>query len=289
MVTGEDLSCFDLLQWLRNGSLVADRLGCSQSTVSRRVAHVSQTFGLRFRRVAGEWQLQGNDLLLAMERGVHQVYRLMAGAPLRLECTAWDVQALALPLPPGWMGGVFDHMTMARPLQLLRERVIDAWINNCWPDLPQPDDPDLQVFELSRFPVWLMAAADHPLAHVRGLGPGDLERFPSMALPEGELPTFERVLREQGLWNTALRMRRYSPEDWQERCADQVTMSFGNCVSTGLMPHLVTLDRDLNLISGQALVVRRDVAEQGAIQQLLELLRSRVGGLRQCHPVLQAL
>lgn len=139
-------------------------------------------------------------------------------------------------------------MTKTRPLQLLRERVTDAWINNCYPDLPGPDDPELVVVPLSHFPVWLMAARDHPLSGAQSLSSGDLERFPSLALPKGELPTFERVLRAQGLWTSPLRMRRYSPADWQSRCADEVTMSFGNTVSLPLTPHLVPLDWNLGLI-----------------------------------------
>ncbi len=31
-------------------------------------------------------------------------------------------------LPGGWIGGCSDHLGVERSLQLLRERVIDAWI-----------------------------------------------------------------------------------------------------------------------------------------------------------------
>lgn len=289
MVDAEDLAALDLLLWLRTGQLAARQLGCNQSTVSRRVAHCADTFKLSFKRIGGEWQLRGHELLLTMERQIHQLHRLLGGAPLRLECTPWEAPALALPPPAGWITGVFDHMGLDRPLQLLRERVIDAWISNAYLDLPDPDDPELQVLDLSRFPLWLMAAADHPLAGEHGLRPGDLERFPSLAVPDGMYPNFEAGMRQQGLWNTPVRMRRYCREDWEGHCTDRVTMSVGNCVSQRLSPQLVQLDWDLGLASGQALVVHRDLAETGPIMQLMELLRSRAATLQDVHPVFQTI
>lgn len=289
MVTTEDLTALDLLQWLGAGRLVAERLGCNQSTVSRRVDHCARTFGVRLKRINGEWRLQGKELLLAMERQVHQVYRLLGGAPLRLECTAWDAPLLALPPPAGWITGRFDHIGLERPLELLRKRVIDAWISSAMLDLPTSEDGELQVFPLSRFPLWMMAAGEHPLAGEQGLRRRDLESFPSLALPDGMYPVFERELRRRDLWSAPVRMRRYRAQDWEGRCADQVTMSVGNCVGRLFQPDLVPLDWDLELISGQALVVHRDVAEQGAIQLLLELLRRRVVRIRDRDPVLQPL
>lgn len=77
MVSPEELGALDLMLWLRTGQLAAQRLGCTQSTVSRRVAHCSATFNLKLSRGGGEWQLRGHQPLLAMERRVHQVYRLL--------------------------------------------------------------------------------------------------------------------------------------------------------------------------------------------------------------------
>lgn len=289
MITPEELAALDLLVWLRTGQEAGARLGLNQSTVCRRVAHCVEIFGVRPQRLLGEWQITSATPLLQMERHVHQQHRLLGGAPLRLECTTWDVQALALPLPPGWIGGVFDHIGMARPMQLLRERVIDAWINCHHPDLSHLEDAELLVLPLTRFPAWLMASMDHPLAGVRGLRPADLERFPSLALPEGLSPVFERVLQQQNLWTTPVRLSRFSIDDWEGRCADQVTMSYGNTVSQTLSPHVVPLDWDLGITGGQSLVVRRDVAEEGPIQTLLELLRRRTAALQRDHPVLELL
>ncbi|MFO7629195.1 MAG: LysR substrate-binding domain-containing protein [Prochlorococcaceae cyanobacterium] len=237
------------------------------------------------KRLGGEWSITENNLFLDMERMVHQHFRLKGGSHLRLECTFWDVDALALPAPAGWITGVFDHLGMERPLQLLRKRVIDAWINCHHPDLSELDDPELLVLPLSSFPAWLMASIDHPLAGVKGLGLADLERFPSLALPEGLSPIFERELKAQKLWNTPVRMSRFCSEDWEGRCADRVTMSFGNTVSQKLTPELVPLDWDLGIVGGQSLVVRRDLADQGPIQLLLELLHRRIEALQHQHPI----
>ena len=80
---------------------------------------------------------------------------------------------------------------MERPLSLLRDRVVDAWIGAYQPDLPGPDDPEFCVVDLLRETVFLVASPTHPLAGEGCLSAGDLERFPSMALPTGMLPKTE--------------------------------------------------------------------------------------------------
>lgn len=97
--------------------------------------------------------------------------------------------------------GRFDLPGVQRPLQLLEERVMDAWVGSYQPDLPGPDDPDWWVLDLLREPVQLLAAPNHPLAQVRGLSGSDFEPFPSLALPPGWFPRTEAALREQGLWS----------------------------------------------------------------------------------------
>jgi len=108
----EELDALDLLIWHRKGVRAAGLLHCNQSTISRRAQHCLQTLNLRLVRLNGE--------------------------------------AFAQPMPKGWLPGVFDHVAMARPLQLLRDRVIDAWIASYQPDLPDPDDPEWAVFDLCR-------------------------------------------------------------------------------------------------------------------------------------------
>ena len=106
---------------------------------------------------------------------------------------------------------------MNRPLSLLKDRIIDAWIGSYQPDLPEIDDPDFCVIDLCHTPVKLVANQNHPLVGKRNLSQQDLEAFPSLALPEGWFPKTEAILRSQGLWSTEARMKRYQEERWEGR------------------------------------------------------------------------
>jgi DNA-binding transcriptional LysR family regulator len=162
---------------------------------------------------------------------------------------------------------------MARPLQLLQDRVIDAWVGSYQPDLPGPDDPEWWVLDLLREPVQLLAAPDHPLAGEQRLQPGDLDPFPSLALPPGWFPQTEQTLKAQGLWSDPVRMQRYDPSSWEGRCADGVTLTYGQSLTEALQPTTVRLDWNLGLITGEALVVRRDLLNEAPIQRLAEHLQ----------------
>ena len=277
MLSLDALRMFDTTLWLRSGDKASQRLHCSQSTVSRNNVETLALFGLDLERVRGEWQLEGDVDLLLMERRVHQQKRLQRDEdshPLRIEANFWAGPALLDPLPEGWEDGIGDHVGMDRPLQLVRERVIDAWIGSYQPDLPE-QDPDLCVLDLCRTPVHLVAVAEHPLAGRTGLVADDLDPYPSLALPSGLFPKTEAVLRSQGLWQSRVRMKRYRPELWQGRTEDQVTLTYATCLALEVMPGLVQLDYDLGLTSGESLVVRRDLLQEPAIQDLLETLVKR--------------
>lgn len=82
-------------------------------------------------------------------------------------------------------------------------------------------------------------------------------------------------MREQGLWSDPVRIQRYDPSCWEGRCADGVTLSYGQSLTEALQPTTVRLDWDLGLITGEALVVRRDLMDEPAIQQLVEHLQQQ--------------
>ena len=289
MVGIDDLAMLDLQLWLRSGEAAASRLHCAQSTISRRNNETLRCFDLRMVRDAGEWQLQGDQTLLQMERGVHQLHRMLSSSvKCRLEANFWASSVLADPLPSGWTGGCWDHVGMLRPLQLLRERVIDAWIGSYQPDLPESDHV-LEVIDLCRTPVHLVASQDHPLAQRDHLTPDDLACFPSLALPSGLFPQTEAALRRHGLWTTPSRMKRYRPELWQGRTEDQVTLAYASCLALEVMPGLVPLNFDLGLISGESLLICRGLREQPKIQALLDALRSRLAEKASAYPELQLL
>jgi DNA-binding transcriptional LysR family regulator len=267
VIPREQLAALDLSLWLGTGKAAAQHLHTNQSTVSRQLRAVLHSLDLRLVRRNGQRRLVGDLELLAAERWVHQLARLKGKAPLRVEGTyASGPWFLEQPLE-GWMHGTFLLPGRDLPLELLRERVIDAWLASYQPDLPDPDDPQWWVLDLVREPVRLLAAPDHPLAGVRRPSADDLRRFPSLALPPGWFPRTEAILRGQGLWQQEVPMSRYDPADWEGRCGDGVTLTYGQSLTEALQPGTVRLDWDLGLISGEALVVRRDLIDWPPIQK----------------------
>jgi len=269
----DQLAILDLYLWFERETAVADLLQVNQSTVSRQVRAALKTMELRLDAKAAHRTLLGDTELLAAERTVHQLARLRGRAPLRVDATYSSGPWLLSAPPEGWLVGRFDLPGIARPLELLRDRVIDAWVGSYQPDLPGPEDPEWWVLDLLREPVQLLAAPNHPLAGEQRLQPGDFDPFPSLALPPGWFPQTEQTLRNQGLWNDTVRMQCYDPSSWEGRCADGVTLTYGQSLTEALQPTTVRLDWDLGLISGEALVVRRDLLDEAPIQRLAEHLQ----------------
>ena len=57
---------------------------------------------------------------------------------------------------------------------------------------------------------------------------------------------------------------------------DEVTLGYATCLGLEVMKNLTPIDYNLNLISGESLVVRRDLAGEDRIQSLLTCLKERV-------------
>ncbi len=278
MISIEDLSYLDFQIWLRSGEECAKRLFSTQSTVSRRNAETLKTLGINLKKDnLGEWVTEGDTKYLEMERIIHQLYRLRNNEQkLRLESTFWSGPTLATPVPEGWINGIWDHIGMTRPLHLIHEGIIDAWISSYQPDLPEPDNPDFAVIDLCKTPVKLVASKDHPLAKKKGICQQDLESFPALALPKGWFPRTEEKLRSHGLWSTEARMKRYKQELWEGKTDDQSTLSYATCLGLEVMENLSILDYDLNLTSGESLIVKKSLINNRKIQSLLSCLKERV-------------
>ena len=278
MVSVEDLKYLDTQIWVRSGEECAKRLFTTQSTVSRRNTETLKIFGLKIKRDGfGEWITEGNTDLLNMERKVHQQYRLNKNEEkLRLEANFWAGPTLSSPAPEGWINGVWDHVGMLRPLHLLREGIIDAWIGSYQPDLPDNNDPDLLVIDLCKTPVKLVADKLHPLSDKKDISTKDLEAFPSLSLPEGWFPQTEAKLRSHGLWSTEARMKKYKKELWEDKTTDQVTLGYATCLGLEVMKNLTVLNYDLDLMSGESLVIKKQFLDNLKIQTLLTVLKNRI-------------
>jgi DNA-binding transcriptional LysR family regulator len=271
----EPLATLDLYLWLGHGADVARLQHVNQSTVSRQIHLALQQLNLRLIRYGAEREVLGDRELLQTLRHGLQLARLKGAAPLRIDGTYCSGPWFLREPPAGWIAGKGDLGGLRKPLQLLEDRVLDAWVGSYQPDLPDPGHPQWLVIDLLREPVQLLASPHHPLAGETGLGQGDLEQFPSLALPSGWFPRTEAILRGQGLWQDPVEMRRYDPDNWEGRCADGLTLTYGQSLSEALQPGTVRLHWDLQLFSGEALVVRRDLAERPAIQQLISWLQRR--------------
>lgn len=275
MVDREDLAALDAILWRRTGQLAAAALGCHQATISRRLARCREVFGVAMWRQQGEWEC-GSSPLLALEHHLHQLGRFLGHGPLRIEGFPGGSAPLLQPLPEGWIGGTFDHVGVDRPLQLLRERVIDAWLCDAVDDLPQASLADLAVLPLWRAPVLPLAAASHPLAAERGLSRADLLRFPSLDLPVSGYLRSRALLQEQGFGTQATSLRRYEPEGWEGRIAGQLTLACSTPLHQRALPGLVLLEVEPLFSNGGALLCRLDQADQPAISLLEATLRSRL-------------
>jgi len=231
MVDREDLEALDFLLWHRTGQLAAAALGCHQATVSRRLARCRSSFGLELWREQGEWRCDPNSLL-ELERHLHQLGRFLGDRCLRIEAFPIGSRALLLPLPQGWVHGPLDHVGVRRPLQLLRERVIDAWLCDADADLPAASCQELAVLPLWSAPVQLVADPRHPLAGERGLSQADLLRFPSLDLPAEDFDRSRHLFNAQGFGHQPTILRRYDIASWEGLTQDRVTLACSTPLNT---------------------------------------------------------
>ena len=83
------------------------------------------------------------------------------------------------------------------------------------------------------------------------------------------------ALDDIGFGASHTRLARYDRGSWNRCTADEVTLSFGGSVSAHGSPGQVRLAWDLELFSGEALVLRRDLISHPQVALLVEQLRQR--------------
>ncbi|MEB3334101.1 MAG: hypothetical protein VKP70_03870 [Cyanobacteriota bacterium] len=262
---------------------------CNQSTISRRVQRCVDVFGLRLKRVQGEWVLSNPTRLLQMQRELHQVARLQGQQPLRLEGFPGGASLLLKPPPAGWSIGPLDAVGTLSPLALLRDRVIDAWLTDAGDDLlPLLDFPTV-MWPLARQPITLLAHPEHPLAGVPHLSLEDLLHFPMPVIPAEGYPRSHAICADIGLGTVDVPKRRYDPELWEGQTADRATLVFTTPLSALGFPHLVPLDTGPLFTNRLVLVCRTDLSECPRVQDLHGLLLDRLQELLNHQPRLEGL
>lgn len=275
MVEVELLEALDGLIWLRTGHKVASVFNLNQSTVSRNSRRCAQKFFVSLVRRHSEWSVDGDPTLLNLERRVHQVSRWRENKLLRLEAQHWSAPLLGSPLPSGWIAGNLNYMEYDRPLQLLKERVIDGWLTS-YPDALGGEEQGFTTICLSKMPMLLVVKEGHPLL---GLGAqmtfDDVAAFPILPLPSGSFPRFQKVLEQCGLWpNPALP----AESEWRGRSdVEDLMVGFSTPLTLPLYGDCYkALPLQLPVVVGDALVVAREWANSIQTRHLVSLLRSRL-------------
>ena len=287
MVDLDTLTALDALMWLRTGDEVFRKFGISPPKVSRLSKKCLDVFGVDLQRVKGEWHILGDQGMLLLERRVHQTARWMGHRPLRLEATYWSGPLLCTPAPDRWVLGLSNIVGVQRNFQLVRERIVDAYIAGL-PDVPADDDEDLVSINLSSMPVFFVCSPSHPLAGEPNLSFGDIAKFPTLGLPAGSYPRVEASLKLIGLWNDYVRMSRYQRDLWEGKSEVELTIGYGTALSMAISGgSLIRLPLNLPFSSGESVVIHREFAEHHETTSLCELLVSRLGLLSVRYPEIQ--
>lgn len=289
MLSQDCLEALDYLIWLGAETQAAAMANCNQSTISRRAKQAASVFEVQMYKCNGEWNTLASNNLLTLERQVHQLFRFSIKHRLRLESDHWAGRQVLKALPSPWVHGRVGRIGIERPMQLLRERIIDAWISCSKADLPAQDDPTYQVHELATMPVAIACAPDHPLTKAKELSVGDLQQFPSLGVESHHYPKFALEMQAHGLWNAPQAMRSYCYEQWEGRALEEQFTIPINVLSTAAESPLIPLDFKLNINDCIAVVIRRDTSEQPAIHELLHSLERQIRTLTLEHPQLRAL
>lgn len=286
----EGLIALDHLCWLGSGRQVADRMGCNPSTVSRKAEACAVTLGLLLRKRAGLWMLYGAGDLLEAERHLHQRYRLAGYCPLRLDLCADLAGLLADPPHASWMSGGQGHFVSRRPLELLEQRVIDAWLCSFCEELPALEDAVWEVMDLLLLPLLLLAHSDHELLAGDASGADDaavLHSFPCLALPDHCQPRRQALLQRLGFGNQLLGIERHDDGKWDRVLDDRRTIRPGTPFDLLQHESWKAMPPSLQHSARLGLVVRRDLLEEDPVQELHSAISDWLAGLDydDCIPV----
>jgi len=282
------LTSLDGLLWLQSGKQVGERFRQHQTTVSRNQKKCAQAFGFSIRKQKGFWAIDGDTSLLRLEREVHQLARFMGQASLRLEANGWLDGALCTPKPEGWIVGSGKPLGIARGLQLVEERIVDALL--C-PLADQPKDhPLLSTQPLCAMPLRPMVKPGHPLLQLSTISLDQVKAYPWQAIKRGAYPNTQLQLEAEELWPPSRRSQKLDEQLWRGSSENDVLIHIGSALSHSPdQPGLIPLPLSHAAWSGIALVMRHEHADRPAIEGLKEELCRRLQGQQSHHPDLQLL
>ena len=281
----DNLDVLDHLQLFGSTVKVADLMGLSQSSCSRRYRALSELFDLGVDRSDGGYQPRQNIDVLADMRQVAQKLRVRRSI---LRCSlAW--QAKDLTVPSGFRLLDLPSMATAQALSVLDGRLVDVWLgglHECQPLF----SASLEVLQANRLPLgqtllalpllrWnyvLVSHRTHPLQRLSSITPADLAQYPSPALPIGVAPLFSRALQAHGLANCPYGGSDYDHARWEGIASDGHSL-------TVVPPHrLPELESQLGLLPVRyplgiqevmALVGHRDVIADPSFAPAFHALR----------------
>ena len=274
------LSCLDYLIWLRSGQDAALRLNCNQATVSRNAKSVAKFLELDTQKLEGEWTLGGDLSLLNAERKVHQLYRWKQGKLPRIDSVYGVGAPYFKELPAPWICGPANFLNTGYPLSLLKNSILDVWLG-CYPDVPEEDDDEFLVINLTRYPSYFLVDRMHPLLNrVDKLVIEDLQSFPVLSLPDGAFPKIQHHLQSLGFQRSTVGAIRHEISCWEGRTEDQVTVSYGTVHTiSNFAETKVPLPLSTGLTVGDSLVVARRFAGSDHFRRLLINLSERAQSL----------
>ena len=282
-----DLDLLDHLELFNSTVKVAELLGISQSSCSRRYRYLSNDLELDFDRVDGAYRAGSNRDVLQLLRQASQCLRVRRGRvryclgmPFA-ELLPDPGPELATPLPlcltDSW-----------RMLSLLDERMVDLWLGGLLEFsglLPEPlrhvrqesleISGNVRAIPLCRWRLQLVAHRAHPLVGRTDLQPTDLAAHPSPALPLGVAPQLMRRLQSHGLANQVVNLPVHHIEGWEACSRDGRSLSYA---PPHLLPwlasryQLVPLHYDLGIEEVGALIGHRDVLGDASFPATLKRL-----------------
>ena len=219
----------------------------------------------------------GGDLdLLNAERNIHQLYRWSKGDSLGFD----GIYGVGTPyltiLLDSWVCGPSNFLNVAHLLSLLGHTILDAWLG-CYPDVPEQDNDEFLVVNLTRYPSYFLVDRMHPLLERRDeLVLEDLYDFPVLSLRDGAFPKIQPHLKRLGFQRSNVGITRHIVSSWEGQTEDQVTVSYGTERTIGNFGGTkVPLPLSTGLTVGDALVIKRRFACSEYFRQLLLCLGER--------------